>query len=127
MNKAHLESSQRTHLRAYILSVRESMEGPKGGSDPNDKWHTDYIPLPKRWEEYKRFRAGKGLPVIGSQTLFREEWQASLVVEDKACGHAKCNKCGRLDALEMKYEGRADKLKEVAAQKVGCTWHVPKA
>ena len=116
--KADLESEQRVHLRSYIMQMRDTMEGPKGGSDPNDKWHTDYVPLPKRWEAYKKARSDQGLPWMGSLTMFREEWKASSVREDKSCGHAKCTRCGRLDALEEKYAGRADKIKEIQELKV---------
>ena len=119
-NAAALESQQRVHLRAEILAMRESMEGPKGGFDPNDKWHTDYVPIPKRWQAYVKSRTDKGLPIIGSQTLFREEWLAAQIVEGKACGHAKCMRCGRLDALEEKYKGRKEKEKEIAELRV-CT------
>ena len=115
---AALESQQRVHLRAEILAMRESMEGPKGGSDPNDKWHTDYIPIPKRWKAYKKARTDAGLPVIGSQSLFREEWLAAQIVEGKSCGHAKCTRCGRLDALEEKHKGRKDKEKEMQQLRV---------
>ena len=118
--RAELESEQRVHLRAYIAQERETMEGTKGGSVQKDGWHTDYLPLPKRWKAYKKSRTDKGLPWFGSLTMFRQEWLASAVVEEKACGHAKCSRCMRLDGLEAKYAGRADKQKELAELRVCC-------
>lgn len=41
------------------------MEGPKGGSDPTDKWRTDKVPMSARWEAYKDARIKRGLPVVG--------------------------------------------------------------
>lgn len=64
-NRSNVESFQRGHLNAYIRDLRASMEGPKGGSDPKDKWRTDKLPLSKRWEQYKESRLKRGLPVIG--------------------------------------------------------------
>ena len=69
--RAELESEQRVHLRAYIAQERETMEGTKGGSVQKDGWHTDYLPLPKRWKAYKKSRTDKGLPWFGSLTMFR--------------------------------------------------------
>ena len=39
-------------------------------------------------------------------------------MEDTATGHAKCDRCSRLDALEAKFKGRADKEKEIAELRV---------
>lgn len=116
--KAETESSQRAHLRAWIMDHRDGFEGPKGGSDPVQKWRTDYMPQRKRWDAYCESRTKEGLPIIGCQTLFVEEWKKASIVEEKACGHAKCNVCGHLDALEIQFAGREDKLKEVAEKKV---------
>jgi len=116
--KDEAESSQRAHLRAWIMDHRDGFEGPKGGSDPVQKWRTDYMPQRKRWDAYCESRAKEGLPIIGCQTIFVEEWKNASIQEEKACGHAKCNVCGHLDALEIQFAGRADKLKEVAEKKV---------
>lgn len=102
------ESFQRAHLNAYIRSVRSSMEGPKGGSDPVDKWHTTYMPISKRWKEYEQRRRAAGLPIIGSQSLFTILWNESGISEDKATGHAKCTRCGELGVEREKYAGRMD-------------------
>ena len=45
-------SAQRAHLRAYVRRLKGGMEGPKGGSDPNDKWRTAYMPLATRYGQY---------------------------------------------------------------------------
>ena len=106
--KAKQDSLERAHLAAYIRSVRSTMEGPKGGSDPVDKWHTTYLPINKRWKEYERHRRASGLPIIGSESLFRILWKESGISEEKAVGHAKCNRCGDLEVEREKYAGRMD-------------------
>ena len=37
--KSKQQSEERAHLEAYIRELRSTCEGPKGGSDPKDKWH----------------------------------------------------------------------------------------
>lgn len=68
-HRSNVESLQRAHLNAYIRDLRESMEGPKGGSDPTEKWRAEKLPLSKRWEAYKKSRLRQGLPVIGMQLV----------------------------------------------------------
>ena len=106
--KAKQESAERAHLAAYIRSIRSTMEGPKGGSDPVDKWRTSYLPISKRWKEYERTRRAAGLPIIGSESLFKLLWKESGISEDKAKGHAKCTRCGELEVEREKYAGRVD-------------------
>ena len=107
-SRAQHESVQRSHLRAYIRDEKAAMEGPKGGSDPIDKTRTPYMSIAKRWEEYKRSRRTSSLPVIGSESLFGKLWKKSNIVEEKAVGHAKCNRCSDLQAEEDKYVERRD-------------------
>lgn len=64
-HRIKVESYERSVLNAYIRSLREGMEGPKGGSDPKDKWRTDKIPMSQRWERYKELRLKAKLPIVG--------------------------------------------------------------
>lgn len=87
------ESLKRAHLNAYIRDLRSGLEGPKGGSDPNDKWRVGSMTIPKRWEQYKKHRMERSLPVIGSESLFAKIWaEHSEIVEVAAKGHAKCDR-----------------------------------
>lgn len=87
------ESKQRAHLNAYIRQLRNNLEGPKGGQAPKDKWTISKMTVPKRWEQYRESRMRKGLPVIGSLSLFAKLWREhSEIVEISAKGHAKCDR-----------------------------------
>ena len=70
-NKQRLreESEKRRHLRAWIRAERNTMEAPKGGSDPVDKWRTGYMPRHKRWDLYCESRRRNSLPIIVSEAL----------------------------------------------------------
>ena len=63
------ESAQRGHIRAWIRAQRANMEGPKGGSDPLDKWRTGYIPKAKRYEMYCESQRRSSLPILCSAAL----------------------------------------------------------
>ena len=63
------ETEKRAHFRAWIRSLRDGMEGPKGGSDPVRKWKTAYIPRHKRWEIYCESRRRSGQPILGGKDL----------------------------------------------------------
>ena len=64
------ESEQRAHIRAWIRSQRTSlMEGPKGGSDPLDKWRTGSLPRSKRYELYKESQRRSSQPILCSPAL----------------------------------------------------------
>lgn len=92
--RAVTQSRERAHLEAYIRAVREEMEGPKGGYEVHDKWHTGKVPISRRWEQYKKSRFQKKLPVIGSESLFTKLWsQHGEIREHAAKGHAKCDRC----------------------------------
>ena len=113
------QSKERAHLHAYIRHVRSQMEGPKGGSEPKDKWRLPKKPLAKRWEDYMNHRKGARLPVIGSQSLFEQLWREhDEIVEFGAKGHPKCDTCGELLADREKYAGRPDKLAETERKQV---------
>ena len=118
------ESEERAHLNAYIRGLRDSMEGPKGGSDPIDKWRTAKMSMPKRWQQYKEGRTKKGLPIIGSQELFKVLWaEHDEIRETTAKGHAKCDRCGHNHARRLEWAGRndtvaLDALEEVDADQV---------
>lgn len=91
--RARQESHERAHLNAYIRSLRSGLEGPKGGSNPKDKWTTGKVTVPKRWEKYREHRMKLGLPVIGSLSLFTKLWKEHReIVEITATGHAKCDR-----------------------------------
>lgn len=106
---ANVQSEERAVLEAWIRREKEKMEGPKGGSDPNDKWHTNYLPVSKRWLQYMKERKSLSLPVVGSQKLFEKLWsEHKEIVQDKACGHAKCDECSQIAAERDKTGGRND-------------------
>ena len=105
--KVKQHSFERAHLHAYIRELRSQMEGPKGGSDPKDKWRLPKKPLPKRWEDYKNKRASAKLPVIGSQSLFEKLWREhNEIVEFGPKGHPTCDTCGQYESDREKYAGR---------------------
>jgi hypothetical protein len=100
--KAKQQSEQRAHLEAYVRELRSQQEGPKGGSDPTDKWHVAKMSKPKRWEEYKKKRTAKGLPVIGSYSLFEKIWDSHTEIREfGAKGHAKCDDCGLIQVCHL--------------------------
>ena len=66
------QSAERAHLEAVIRDMRGAMEGPKGGSNPHDKYHLPKAAVGKRWQKHVADRRAKGLPVIGSQSLFEK-------------------------------------------------------
>ena len=80
------ESEERAHFRAWIRAERASMEGPKGGSDPVDKWKTPYLPRSKRWEVYKESRRRASQPIIGSEALL----YALVYPPPRSCPDALC-------------------------------------
>ena len=63
------ESEKRAHFRAWIRSLKDGMEGPKGGSDPIKKWKTGYLPRGKRWEQYCESRRRSSQPIVGGKDL----------------------------------------------------------
>lgn len=89
-----VESEKSAHLNAYIQSIRDTMEGPKGGYDANDKWRTGKLPVSRRWEEYVKHRNQKKLPVIGSEALFKKLWKKHTEIHEfSAKGHPQCDMC----------------------------------
>ena len=117
--KAKVQSEERAHLEAYIRDLRAELEGPKGGSRAKDKWSLPKKTAPQRWEDYKRKRKLRSLPIIGSPSLFEKIWREhDEITEYGAKGHAKCDHCGELQVDRLKYEGRSDKLREVEAKQV---------
>eukprot|EP00966_Prymnesium_polylepis_P289168 6679291-Prymnesium_polylepis.1 len=121
--QAKQQSEERAHLEAYIRELRAGTEGPKGGSAPTDKWRLPTRAISGeqgRWEEYEKKRKQLGLPVIGSESLFKKIWREhDEIVEYGAKGHPKCDTCGQNIADRAKYEERSDavsrqKLKKIA-------------
>lgn len=93
-----VESYERAQLNAYIRDLRSGMEGPKGGSDPTDKWRTDKMPVSKRWERYKEFRLKRALPVIGALCTYK--WFLVLACRTSCpWGPAAHTKTRRLSSL----------------------------
>jgi len=102
-------SEQRVHLESYIRELRSKYEGPKGGSNPRDKWTVPKASAAARWDEYSKMRRQKGLPVIGSKSLFEKLWKGHTeITEIGAKGHAKCDSCGDHLVDRAVYEGRMD-------------------
>ena len=116
-------TAQRAHLRAYVRRLKGAMEGPKGGSDPNDKWRTAYMPLTTRYSQYLQEQTRLCQPKGGSFSLFKKVWnEFEDIVQEKASGHAKCEICGdhesRYDALEGRVDNEGRRLmKELEAEK----------
>ena len=107
--RADQESRERAHLQAYVRDLRASLEGPKGGSEVNDKWHIAYMSVPKRWQEYKKMRTKASLPVIGSEPLSKKIWaKHDEIHQFTATGHSCCDICGRLLARRAQWQGRTD-------------------
>ena len=112
-------SAERAHLMAYIRKLKKGFEGPKGGSDPNAKFKTAYVPVSKRWSQYERYRRQRSLPIIGSKALFAKLWaEQDEIVEESSCGHGKCNTCGDLDSQEDTYSGRHDEEAKKQLQRI---------
>ena len=102
------ESNERRHLEAYIRDLRSSMEGSKGKAAVN-QWFTGRRTMPQRWEDYRKHRLDKKLPIIGSVHLFTKLWKAhDEIMELKATGHEVCDDCGKNQAERDRYEGRTD-------------------
>ena len=119
------ETEERAHLESYIRSLRGTMEGPKGGSQPKDKYYLPKAAVKARWDTYVEHRRKAGLSVIGSLSLFAKLWRAHTeIVEFGAKGHAKCDTCGEIEVERERYKGRPDKLAECDARKV-CTASCP--
>ena len=101
------QSYARSMLHAYIRTLRSTFEGSK--SKEVQRWHTGKRSVPKRWEDYKKHRAGKGLPIVGSLNLFREVWKEHTEIKEAgATGHSICEDCGATQAVYDRYEGRTD-------------------
>ena len=115
---ADKQSSERRHLEAYIRDLRSSMEGSKGKAAVG-RWFTGRRPVPQRWEDYRKSRMEKQLPVIGSLALFKKLWAAhEEIVEQKATGHDICDECGANKAARDKYEGRTDECVFAGVERV---------
>ena len=109
--RARQESEKRAHFRAYIRSMRNGMEGPKGGANPSAKWHTAYMTRAKRWQQYVEHRRRHKLPVVGSSHLFHKVWdQCADIAEEKSTGHSRCDTCSGHDVRRDKLEGRNDEV-----------------
>ena len=114
--RVRAESMQRRTLEAYIRSLREGMEGAKGRDAPYN-WSTGKRTVPKRWDDYRKFRIRKKLPVVGSLKLFAKLWKAHTEIHEfGAKGHPKCDECGKIesrrDALEERRDEAAVELKK---------------
>ena len=102
------EHVSRRTIEAYIRMLRGGMEGAKGRDAP-DNWSTGKRTVPKRWEDYRKFRIRKKLPVVGSYGLFKKLWVAHTEIHEYgAKGHPKCDDCGRIEAEKDALEERRD-------------------
>lgn len=74
---------------------------------------TNYVcTVALRWEDYKKFRLQRGLPVLGSRSLFEKVWREhDEIMEHGAKGHPKCPICGKYqkdrDALDDRTDAAA--------------------
>ena len=122
--RSNQQSAERAHLEAYIRSVRGSMEGPKGGSQPKDKYYLPKAAMAKRWDTYVEHRQNAKQRVIGSPSLFEKLWREHAeIVEFGAKGHANCDACGEIQVDRERYKGRPDKLAECDARQVCAHLH----
>ena len=104
------ESEARAHLEAVVRQMRETMEGPKGGSAVTDMWRTSKVTVPDRWTRHKADRVRNALPVIGSLALFTKIWKAhDEIIEIGAKGHPKCDDCGKNAADRQRAVDNNDK------------------
>jgi hypothetical protein len=69
------ESAQRRTLEAYIRELRGTMEGSKG-KGTEGHFFTGKRPIKQRWEDYRKSRLDRSLPVVGSIHLFTKLWRA---------------------------------------------------
>jgi hypothetical protein len=107
--KSAQDSMERAHLESYIRSLRAGLEGPKGGSQQKDTWSIEASSMSQRWSAYKRSRVSVGLPVIGSESLFKRIWSEHKEIHVMtAKGHATCDECGARAAARVPYEDRTD-------------------
>ena len=105
------EGQERAAIEAYIRELRTSLEGPKGGSDPNDKWTIGYLPMSERYSQYRRKCNESKVPVLGGLKLFEKIWaEHNEIVNVKATGHAKCDECGLIAVERGKVKGRMDEF-----------------
>ena len=117
--KRNNQTKEAAHLEAYIRELRSGLEGPKGGSNPKDKWSVPYMSVPDRWKEYKKKRTQLGLPVVGSESLFGKLWsQHKEIREYGAKGHPTCDECGAIQADRIKYEDRPEFLRDLDERQV---------
>eukprot|EP00965_Chrysotila_dentata_P226100 6195197-Pleurochrysis_carterae.AAC.1 len=84
------------YIESYIRELRDGMEGSKGRE--SDKWHTSYMPVKKRYEQYRASLIRAKLPVIGSLSTFEKVWRRHTEIKQlSAKNHAKCDLCGQLE------------------------------
>ena len=106
--KDSIQSYARTTIHAYIRKLRGTWEGSKG-KNKIGHWHTGKRSVPKRWEDYKKFRTNKKLPIVGSLYIFRQVWnEHDEILEAGATGHPICDTCGATQSTYDRYEGRTD-------------------
>ena len=106
--KCKVESEERRHLEAVIIELRSTMEGSKGKASTG-KWFTGKRPLPQRWDDYKKSRLEKGLPVLGSLRLWQQIWKEHTEIQQvSATGHDVCDTCGAYQTERDGYDGRTD-------------------
>ena len=103
------ESDQRRVINAYIRDLRLGMDGSKGGSRGSGKTFTGKAAKKQRWEAYKNARVKARLPVVGSERLFYNCWNAQEnLVELEAKGHALCDECAKCRVLHDQIDDRTD-------------------
>ena len=105
--RAEKISYDRSIIDAYVRRLRGTFEGSKGKE--LTAWYTGKRSIPKRWEDFKKHRTGKGLPIVGSVDIFREIWKThDEIKEQGATGHPVCEQCGKNQQIYDSMEGRTD-------------------
>ena len=106
--RTQVVSAARSTIDAYVRRLRGTYEGAKG-KETTQQWYTGKRSVPKRWEDFKKDRTNKGLPLAGSLGIFREVWRThDEIIEQGATGHCVCDDCGEYQQIYDMWEGRTD-------------------
>eukprot|EP00965_Chrysotila_dentata_P261906 6214404-Pleurochrysis_carterae.AAC.2 len=93
-----LVHASRTHLEAYIRDLRSAMEDDKGGASHGHSY-TGKRCISERWKDYRKMRIARGLPTIGSESLFRKVWNEHTDIREYAAkAHPQRDECGEFGA-----------------------------
>ena len=103
----HQLTTQASSPSTPLHRLRGTYEGSKGKEQK--AWFTGKRAISKRWADFKKDRTKHGLPVVGSEGIFREMWlDHKEIHEAGAKGHPICETCGDYQAKYDRLEGRTD-------------------